>query len=377
MRLNCNLKRPKLSAVLVELKLKSHILEGLAEEIIKHKAYPTDNDLNDVAEALVKEPPCLREQGSFNGCYGWKISLKYKLANFRTKLRGLGCYEVTINSLKNKAQDTFQAALNMKKPRRAEVNYCPQHPKGETTDTLENQRIALLPEIKKRNNGHRVTEKMEKTDECFSYRRQEVPQGQPLVADFKSRWPALFTQNEMDKEFMLISTVPLLSTFFAELDRHSPRMMEIFRCKGRAAGRKMRHLMVAISRVCIKMGRPLLIKYFLCPCIYCHTSQNIDTGANTSMGQTVMGVCVIQKVGAEPEDEPEDIGVLIEDVEVLSGLGNIAIACALLFGLIYCLNLSYPPELKCTFEVLQKILLNLDGQRLSSKAQFLKNKLLQ
>ncbi|CAB1419383.1 unnamed protein product [Pleuronectes platessa] len=103
---------------------------------------------------------------------------------------------------------------------------------------------------------------------------------------------------------------------------------------------------------------------------------NIDTEANTSMGKTVMGVYVIHKVGAEPEDEPEDIGVLIEGGEVLSGLGNIAIACALLFGLIYCLNLSYPPELKCTFEVLQKILLNLDGQRLSSKAQFLKNKLL-
>ncbi|CAB1443220.1 unnamed protein product [Pleuronectes platessa] len=105
--------------------------------------------------------------------------------------------------------------------------------------------------------------------------------------------------------------------------------------------------------------------------------KNIDTEANTSMGQTVMGVYVIHKVGAEPKDEPEDIGVLIEGEEVLSGLGNIVIACALLFGLIYCLNLSYPPELKCTFEVLQKILLNLDGQRLSSKARFLKNKLLQ
>lgn len=89
-----------------------------------------------------------------------------------------------------------------------------------------------------------------------------------------------------------------------------------------------------------------------------------------------MGVYVIQKEGAEPGDDPEDIGVLIEGVEVLSGLGNTAIACALLFGLIYCLNLSYPPELKCTFEVLQKILLKLDGQRLSSKAQFLKNKLM-
>lgn len=36
-------------------KLKSHILEQLAEEIIKFKAYPIDNDLNDAAEALVKK----------------------------------------------------------------------------------------------------------------------------------------------------------------------------------------------------------------------------------------------------------------------------------------------------------------------------------
>lgn len=88
-----------------------------------------------------------------------------------------------------------------------------------------------------------------------------------------------------------------------------------------------------------------------------------------------MGVYIIQNEGAEPGDDPEDIGVLIEGVEVLCNLGDTAIACALLFGLIYCLNLRYPPELKCTFEVLQKILLKLDGQRLSSKTQFLKNKL--
>lgn len=85
-----------------------------------------------------------------------------------------------------------------------------------------------------------------------------------------------------------------------------------------------------------------------------------------------MGVYVIHQEGAEPGDDPENIGVLIEGVEVLTGLRSIAIACALLFGLIYCLNLSYPPELKCTFEVLQKIIMKLDGQRLSSKAQFLK-----
>ncbi|XDV19421.1 hypothetical protein PO909_024891 [Leuciscus waleckii] len=98
--------------------------------------------------------------------------------------------------------------------------------------------------------------------------------------------------------------------------------------------------------------------------------------SQSTMEQTVIGVYVILKEGALPNDDPADIGVL-EGVEVLSDLNSIAQACALLFGLIYCLNLSYPPELKCTFEVLQKIFLNLNGQRLSSKAQFLKNKLLE
>ena len=36
--------------------------------------------------------------------------------------------------------------------------------------------------------------KMEKT---FSYRRQEILKGEPLIADFKSRWPALFTAREV------------------------------------------------------------------------------------------------------------------------------------------------------------------------------------
>lgn len=93
-------------------KLKSQILQRLSEEIVKFKVYPSDLELNDVAEAL-----------------------KYKMANLRTRLRGLGCAEVMRNSLKNKNQDKSLAALNVKKPRRAEVNYCPEHPKGETTES--------------------------------------------------------------------------------------------------------------------------------------------------------------------------------------------------------------------------------------------------
>ncbi|XP_076736569.1 uncharacterized protein LOC111501497 [Maylandia zebra] len=159
--------------------------------------------------------------------------------------------------------------------------------------------------------------------------------------------------------------------------------MEIFLSKGGTPGKKIRGLMLAISKHDnIHTRRACILKSL---CIYLNEDYekllkeylDTDSEAKSCMEQTVMGVYVIQKEGAEPEDDPEDIGVLIEGVEALTDLGNIAQACALLFGLIYCLNLSYPPELKCTFEVLQKILLNLDGQKLSSKAQFLKNKLME
>nr|XP_024656744.1 uncharacterized protein LOC112432421 [Maylandia zebra] len=198
-------------------------------------------------------------------------------------------------------------------------------------------------------------------------------------ARFIVRFITVYTT--IDKEFLRISTVPLLSRFFYELDLYTPRMMELFRGKGGVAGRKMRHIMVAISKDdTIHTRRACILKSL---CVYLNedheklVKEYTNTEANTeAMEQTVMGVYVIHQEGAEPGDDPENIGVLIEGVEVLTGLRSIAIACALLFGLIYCLNLSYPPELKCTFEVLQKIIMKLDGQRLSSKAQFLKNKLM-
>lgn len=175
-------------------KLKSDILESLAEQIIQFKAYPSNLEIESVAEALIIAHPCLREQGSFSGFYGWKISLKYKMANYRTKLRNLGCPELSINSLKHKPADRCQPAYDVKKPRKAEVHFCPPYPAGETQDTLEGERLALLSEVKKRHNDKVVKEKMAKT---FAYRRQEVVRDKPMIAEFKIRWPGLFTVAEV------------------------------------------------------------------------------------------------------------------------------------------------------------------------------------
>lgn len=78
------------------------ILERLAESIFEFVAYPTSAQFADVAEALIRKHPCLKETGSYNACYGWQQRLKFKMGNYRSRLRGLGCPELDVNSLQKK-----------------------------------------------------------------------------------------------------------------------------------------------------------------------------------------------------------------------------------------------------------------------------------
>lgn len=171
------------------------ILEKLAETIFQYVAYPTSAQLSDVIEALIQKHPCLREPGSYNGCYQWRQRLKYKMGNYRSKLRGLGCPELDVNSLKKKRAHERAPAKNIKKPRKAEVNFLPPHPQGETEESLERERVTLLNEVKMRSNYQIICEKMAKT---FSFRRQEVVSHALSVTDLKNRWPSLFCADQVN-----------------------------------------------------------------------------------------------------------------------------------------------------------------------------------
>ena len=122
---------------------KSAILEKLAETIYRFKAYPTDLQLSQVAEALVESHPCLREPFG-SGFYGWKTSLKYKMGNYRTKLRASGIAEVCVNAVLNKRPGEEKPAKAVKKPKKAEVNYLPDLPLWETSESLEKVGVHLL-----------------------------------------------------------------------------------------------------------------------------------------------------------------------------------------------------------------------------------------
>uniref|UniRef100_A0A3Q2QU28 Uncharacterized protein n=1 Tax=Fundulus heteroclitus TaxID=8078 RepID=A0A3Q2QU28_FUNHE len=73
----------------------------------------------------------------------------------------------------------------------------------------------------------------------------------------------------------------------------------------------------------------------------------------------VCGIYVIQHSGADPDVDPEHIEIVFDGVEVLSALKNVPITMAMFLGLVYALNISYPPETKYTCQAVQKIIMEI------------------
>ena len=128
------------------------------------------------------------------------------MANYRTKLRGYGVPEVMCNALKRKSPADQKSAKNVKKPRKAEVNYLPPYPAGEDEESQEHERIQLLTEVRKRDNNKIIKEKMAKT---FAHRRNDIVNQSPTIEDIKARWPALFEASNVSYRCTLIINISL------------------------------------------------------------------------------------------------------------------------------------------------------------------------
>lgn len=71
----------------------------------------------------------------------------------------------------------------------------------------------------------------------------------------------------------------------------------------------------------------------------------------------------------------EDIKIVIDGTEVLKEVPTIATAVAMFFGLTYALNLKYPKNLQYTLEFVQKVLMELGGNKISPKVHKLRTQL--
>lgn len=185
--------------------MKHEILQKLAETMYSFKAYPKDEDFSDVASALIKKHPCLTEPGSVNGWNGWKNSLKFKMGNYRTKLRHAGCTDVALSGAKRASEGSLKS---VRRPKRFEINFLPDFPQGEDDHTLEDKRKELVEEMKKRRPS--VTLISQLMDSTFALRRKELVHSEPPVGETMKRWPALFTESQVSCSLFRCMAIKML-----------------------------------------------------------------------------------------------------------------------------------------------------------------------
>ncbi|KAK2815046.1 hypothetical protein Q7C36_023312 [Tachysurus vachellii] len=218
----------------------------------------------------------------------------------------------------------------------------------------------------------------------FSYRRKEVVQENPAAGEFKARCPALFPIDEINAEFQHITTVPLETTFMAQLDSYLPQLTSIFNNNGGVSGQKLAKHLVNLQEVNIcnpftHATSDINLKRASVPkalCIYLGEDdghlireyKDIEgDDIQRDLQKSTMGVYVINKEGGEIGAH-DDIGIHVEGEIILDNIGSVAQACAMMLGVIYVLNMAYPKELKYFYEFIQKVLLKMDGERLSPKS---------
>ncbi|XP_068427650.1 uncharacterized protein [Clinocottus analis] len=362
--------------LLMTQSVKPDILERLAEAMFSYTAYPNDPQKAAVAQALIEKHPCLREPGSYNGCYGWQQSLKYKCANYRSKLKAHGNPELLINTLKHKQEGDRKPNKNIKKPRKAEVNYLPPHPAGETDDSLENVRLELIAASRTKDNGKMINDMMSRT---YSWRRKEVVGQAMQVSELKERWPVLFDPLQINEEFRRCNTIPLESTFISQLDRYTPKFLELFSSKGGAVGQRMKNVLIELitdPHASVVKKRDVTLR-----CLIEYLGENVlelISDYFRTEEEKVQQDLKTQSMKIYVCHQPDAVGIIIDGTPVLTGLDNMSRACCLLLGLTYALNLDYPPKLAKTFEVFQRLFVGLDMMqpKPTSKYISLKNKLL-
>lgn len=189
---------------------KHDILEKLASTIYGFKAYPSDREIAMAAEALVVKHPCLKEAGSDTGWNGWKNSIKFKMGNYRNKMRRAGCQEVAVNAGKRSRSnpDNEPSHSNIKRPKRAEVNFLPNFPQGEDPSSLEHLRQKIVEEVQKTERNLTLIGKMMQT--TFALRRQTIVKTCPPVKQLMDLWPALHMESEVIWISCLLPVFPLL-----------------------------------------------------------------------------------------------------------------------------------------------------------------------
>lgn len=76
-------------------------------------------------------------------------------------------------------------------------HFLPNYPHGETKQTLETQRLAMVEQFKRTSMDRDIVFVHHHMQFTFALRREEIVNLAPPVAELKDRWPALFCEAQV------------------------------------------------------------------------------------------------------------------------------------------------------------------------------------
>ncbi|TKS65972.1 hypothetical protein D9C73_000038 [Collichthys lucidus] len=208
-------------------------------------------------------------------------------------------------------------------------------------------------------------------------------------------------------EFSRIVDKNLKQEFYQSIDRHSPRLLEIFGSKRGNVGQ----LLTQISQQTKLSYRSLLVfnfSYLTCVIVFISQKTTDPTAIRTkvlrglpiilgddptnffkagfvnsddddSFHDLDIGILLIERDGtvltSSQHLSPASLKIIIEGEVVMDNIQDLPKAMCILFGLTYALHLNYPKTMKLTFQFIQQVLLSLGHTDLKPKLQTLKNQL--
>ncbi|XP_030577210.1 uncharacterized protein LOC115774197 [Archocentrus centrarchus] len=367
------------AVIVVSKSVKSEILDRLADCITKITPYPTRDNIESVAKALVVKQPCLREPGSGQGWYCWKFSLVFKMGNYRQRMMAAGCPEVLVNKRKRGKGN----GKPLKKSKKGEIHYLPQPPEGQTAVKAEKDRETMALEVQKKDPNLQVLDEL--MTATFAQRRQEIIGDEPLISLVKDRWPALFSERQLIAEFRRIVTKDLLESFLGGLDAFMPSLLQLYK----AAAASGRRLVLSSVLDCLQKEdtnqNQRTAALLGLPCYFSEDSSSVIRMCNAH-GETLdvimSGMEVGLLIGHEGplQDafplEVFNVAVVVEEKIILHDIRDVPTGFTMLLGTIYCLNLEYPQNMRYSFEFLQKVIMNIKPDQCSARVHGLRNKLL-
>ncbi|XP_060770122.1 lactation elevated protein 1 homolog B isoform X3 [Neoarius graeffei] len=334
------------AVMVVSKSVKSEILDRLADCITKITPYPTRDNIESVAKALVVKHPCLREPGSGQGWYCWKFSLVFKMGNYRQRMMVAGCPEVLVNKRK-RGQGNGKP---LKKSKKGEIHYLPEPPEGQTAFKAEKDRETMALEVQKRDPDLQVLDELMAA--TFSQQRQEIIGDEPLISAVMDRWPALFSERQLIAEFCRIVTKDLLESFLSGLDAFMPSLLQLYKAAA-ASGRRL-----ALSRIldCLQKEdtnqNQRTAALLGLPCYFSEDSSNVIRMCDAHGDMIMRGMEVGLRIGHEGhlQDafplEVFHVAVVVEEIIILHDIRDVPTGFAMLLGAIYCLNPEYPQNMR-------------------------------